>query len=123
MSFLKPIAAAASIAVAAFAYTGPAQANANDAIIAGTAGFAVGTLFGHATAYPPPPPRYGYYAPPRAVYVEPGVRYAPRRTVVTYGRPAPGTQAWYAYCSDKYRSFDPRSGTFIGRDGSRHTCR
>lgn len=38
---------------------------------------------------------------------------------------APGPAAdpnWIAYCSAKYRSFDPRTGTFLGYDGLRHPC-
>ncbi|WP_375461468.1 BA14K family protein [uncultured Enterovirga sp.] len=27
-----------------------------------------------------------------------------------------------AYCSQKYRSFDPASGTYLGYDGVRHLC-
>jgi hypothetical protein len=104
---MKPIAAAASLALAAVAFTGQAQANANDAIIAGAAGFAVGTLFGHAAAQP-------RYVAPRPVYVAP----AP----VVYG-PAPWTPRWYSYCSAKYGSFDPRSGTYAGVDGVRYMCR
>ncbi len=116
MPFTKTIAAAASIAVAAFAFTPSAQAGSEDAIIAGAAGFAVGTLFGNATARP-------HYVAPRAYYA-PRARYAPRPVYaapVTY-RPAPWTPAWYAYCAEKYRSFDPRSGTFMGYDGHRHMC-
>lgn len=29
---------------------------------------------------------------------------------------------WIAYCSSKYRSFDPSSGTYLGYDGNRYTC-
>jgi len=29
---------------------------------------------------------------------------------------------WIAYCARKYRSFDPRSGTYLGRDGLRRYC-
>ena len=29
---------------------------------------------------------------------------------------------WIAYCARKYRSFDPASGTYLGRDGDRHYC-
>lgn len=38
---------------------------------------------------------------------------------------APGPAAdpnWIAYCSAKYRSFDPRTGTYLGYDGLRHPC-
>jgi hypothetical protein len=27
-----------------------------------------------------------------------------------------------AYCAQRYRSYDPRSGTFLGYDGARHPC-
>lgn len=27
-----------------------------------------------------------------------------------------------SYCAQRYRSFDPRSGTFMGYDGRRHPC-
>jgi opacity protein-like surface antigen len=26
------------------------------------------------------------------------------------------------YCASRYRSYDPRSGTFLGYDGQRHPC-
>ncbi len=34
----------------------------------------------------------------------------------------PWTQAWLNYCSSKFRSFDPRTGTYKGYDGLRHFC-
>ena len=27
-----------------------------------------------------------------------------------------------AYCSQRYRSYDPASGTYLGYDGNRHPC-
>jgi hypothetical protein len=36
---------------------------------------------------------------------------------------APGTEGYLRYCSAKYRSFDPGTGTFMGNDGQRHYCR
>ena len=71
MSFLKTIAAFTALSMGTLTYSAPAQANANDAIIAGAAGFAVGTLFGSAAARP------RYYAP-RAVYVAPRPVYLRR---------------------------------------------
>lgn len=62
-------------------------------------GLAVGAMIGAAAAAPPPPPA-GYYAP----------------------APAYGGGDWLAYCSSKYRSFDPASGTYLGYDGYRHPC-
>ena len=118
MRLNKSAAAAAAFAVAtlslgSFSAT-PAQANANDAIIAGAAGFAVGTLFGNATARP-------RYVPPQAVYVAPPPVYVAPVAPVYYA-PAPWTPEWYSYCARKYRSFDPRSGTYLGYDGYRHLC-
>jgi hypothetical protein len=36
---------------------------------------------------------------------------------------APWSPAWYDYCSSRYRSFDPRTGYFLGYDGQYHFCR
>jgi hypothetical protein len=63
-------------------------------------GLALGAALGAAAAAPPPPP-------PPAAYYEPDY--------------AEGDD-WLAYCSSKYRSFDPRSGTYLGYDGLRHPC-
>ena len=61
-------------------------------------GLALGAILGAAASAPPPPPPV-YYGP----------TYAADRD-------------WLAYCSSKYRSFDPRSGTYLGYDGLRHPC-
>ncbi len=34
----------------------------------------------------------------------------------------PWTPAWYSYCRSKFRSFNAKSGTFLGFDGKRHFC-
>ncbi|MEP9365989.1 BA14K family protein [Xanthobacter sp. VNH20] len=34
--------------------------------------------------------------------------------------PPPGN--WAAYCAQRYRSFDPATGTYLGYDGLRHPC-
>jgi hypothetical protein len=64
-------------------------------------------------------PGYGY---------SPGYRYAP-----AYGY-APDYDQGYvvespygggdavAYCQQRFRSYDPRSGTYLGFDGVRHSC-
>ncbi|WP_244635957.1 BA14K family protein [Chthonobacter albigriseus] len=36
---------------------------------------------------------------------------------------APFSAGYMSYCSSRYRSFDPRTGTFMGYDGQRHFCR
>jgi hypothetical protein len=84
------------------------------------AGFVAGAIIGGALAAP----YYGgygpyYYAPPPPVY------YGPPAAV--YGGPAPGYGApvagdAVAYCSQRYRSYDPASGTFLGYAGLRHPC-
>ncbi len=115
MRLTRLTAAAAAMATAMLAGNTPAQAGNTDAIVAGALGFGVGTLFGNATARPRYYPGPVYVAPPPPpVYVQP----AP-----VYYELEPWTPDWYAYCGSKYRSFDARSGTFIGHDGYRRMCR
>lgn len=53
-----------------------------------------------------------------------GPRYYPEpRPQPYYGRPEPWTPAWYAYCSAKYRSFDPNTGYFLSYSGTYKFCR
>jgi BA14K-like protein len=67
-------------------------------------GFAAGALLGSALAGP------NYY-----YYDEPGYYEGPD----VYAGPGPGAEA---YCAQRYRSYDPGSGTFLGYDGMRHPC-
>lgn len=70
-----------------------------DAVAAGVAGLAVGALVGSALTANSQP----YYAPaPAPVYAG---------------------NDWHAYCASKYRSYDVRTGTFMGYDGIRRPCR
>ncbi|MBZ9853381.1 BA14K family protein [Mesorhizobium sp. CA13] len=98
-----------------------------DAVAAGVLGLAAGALIGGALANQQPPPR-DYYdddyydrdvrirpAPVRRYYAEPQVVYADRYA-------EPWTRGWYDYCSDRYRTFNPRTGTFTGNDGEQHFC-
>ncbi|WP_019171333.1 BA14K family protein [Pseudaminobacter salicylatoxidans] len=99
-----------------------------DIVAAGVLGLAVGALAAGA-ANAASQPRYyepvdPYYAPDY-VYAEPRYRYVRRPTPVyvdRYGALEPWTPEWYRYCSDRYRSFNPRSGTFTGYDGLQHFC-
>lgn len=65
------------------------------------AGFAAGALLGGALASRPyyGPGYYGGYA----------------------AAPGPGPDA-VAYCSQRFKSYDPASGTYLGYDGRRHAC-
>jgi hypothetical protein len=80
----------------------------------------------------------------QAAIQEPGAFafYYPNNDVLNGGRPTPaagmdakmplvfgsnpyvamGSNAGGASCGERYRSYDPSSGTFLGFDGRRHTC-
>ena len=62
-------------------------------------GVVAGAIVGGALANPYGP---GYYPPP-----------------VAYG-PPPGDAI--AYCTQRFKSYDPSSGTYLGYDGGRHPC-
>lgn len=64
------------------------------------------------------PPRKGawYFTAP----LPPGVNYlVPMGDENCFQRPAPWTQAWYDYCSARWDSFDPNTGTIVTPDGVR----
>jgi hypothetical protein len=49
--------------------------------------------------------------------------------VITYddavrggGLAEPWSEAWFDYCRGKFRSFDSKTGTYLGYDGHRHFC-
>ena len=104
------------------------------------AGLAVGALLGSALSAPPSHRQYidepPVYGDPQPVYDDEDVGYIPappvyRRTVIVrqsgYYPEQPRTlrpwsRAWMRYCSQRYRSFDPGTGTFIGNDGDEHFC-
>ncbi|MBO0126171.1 BA14K family protein [Agrobacterium sp. OT33] len=82
-------------------------------------------------------PDYRYYQPqPQPVYrpasvYRPAPVYRPQpvydsRPVygqrATYRTIEPWTNAWYDYCSQRYRSFNTRTGTYTDYDGQRHFC-
>ena len=84
------------------------------------AGFVAGAVIGSALASP----YYGYDP-----YYYPGPYVAPPGLVV-YGAPgpayavpvAPVAEDAGAYCMQRFKSYDPRSGTYLGYDGARHLC-
>jgi hypothetical protein len=87
------------------------------------AGFAAGALLGGALLgpryYAPGPYYYGpgpYYAEPEPYYADPGYA-APGPYSAD---PAGGDPV--AYCMQRFKSYDPRSGTYLGFDGYRHPC-
>jgi hypothetical protein len=51
-----------------------------------------------------------------------GGAIASREAAPAYPVAPPADPSWLAYCSQRYRSFDPVSGTYLGYDGQRHVC-
>ncbi|CAN7608240.1 BA14K family protein [Agrobacterium tumefaciens] len=117
------------------------------AILGGVLGLAAGVAVGSAMSRPAPAyeervyvdepsyideePDYRYYrAAPQPVYrPAPVYRAQPvydSRPVYnqrrTYRTIEPWTNAWYDYCSQRYRSFNTRTGTYTDYDGQRHFC-
>ncbi|CAN7340020.1 BA14K family protein [Phyllobacterium sp. LjRoot231] len=91
-----------------------------DAWAAGAIGLAAGALLGGALAQPREPDVIyrdyddGYDQRPVRVYREVAPRY--------YGAAQPWSPGWYRYCANRYRSFDPETGTFRGYDGREYFC-
>lgn len=116
----------------------------NNDVAIGAAGLAAGVLLGTAIASQPryvePAPIYvepgpvyverdPIYVEPapvyrERVYVRPAPEYYPERpvTVVRDGGLRPWSSAWYQYCAQRYRSFNAKTGTYVGYDGQRHFC-
>lgn len=104
-------------------------------LAAGVLGLAAGALVGSALAQQPQPvyrePAYrhphNFVRPsPDRHYFPPAPHYVTVTETVTY-EPVyatfePWTPEWYRYCENRYRSFDPATGTFLGYDGIRHFC-
>ena len=82
-------------------------------------GFVAGALIGGALLGATQP--YGYY---RQGGYDPGYGYAPdydQDDVVVAPAPYAGGGA-VAYCQQRFRSYDPGTGTYLGFDGLRHPC-
>ncbi|MCO5157960.1 MAG: BA14K family protein [Aquamicrobium sp.] len=102
--------------------------DAADLIAAGLIGLAAGAIIAGIASRPPPAPREPAWRHPQAyprpspdrVYFPP----VPPRGMSTgaAGLYQPWSPAWYAWCGERYRSFDARAGTFIGYDGVRRFC-
>jgi hypothetical protein len=130
----KPVAATLALAVSALAFANPAEAghrfrhHHNDLAV-GAIGFAAGAILGGALASPRYSAPYYYeqapvYVAPSPVYVAPEPVYVAPRVYpgpVYYSR-EPWSEGWYSYCGQRYRSFDLRTGYFMGYDGRAHFC-
>ena len=126
MRLTKPIAATLALAIGATTLIGTAEArhrhhhNGAGIAAAGIFGLAAGALVGSALAQPryydyyEPAPVYVAPPPPPVVYSEPAPVY--------YSQMRPWTPGWYDYCGQRYQSFNPRTGYFLGYDGNYHFC-
>jgi BA14K-like protein len=122
MRFTKPLAAALALSIAAASLVGTAEArhrhnNGGAIAVAGIFGLAAGALIGSALSQP----QYRYYEP-APVYAPPPPPIVYQPAPVYYARPQPWTPEWYSYCSQRYGSFDGRTGYFLGYDGNYHFC-
>jgi hypothetical protein len=61
---------------------------------------------------------YGYYGSP--YYTDDSYGYYDDSAVAA--GPPVGDDDAVAYCTQRYRSYDPASGTYLGNDGQRHPC-
>jgi hypothetical protein len=92
-------------------------------------GFVAGAIIGGALAAPYyyGPGYYGgpYYYGAGPYYPAPAYGPAPGYgpAPAYYGGPAPGPGGdATAYCAQRFHSYDPRTGTYLGNDGARHPC-
>jgi hypothetical protein len=76
-------------------------------ILGGVIGGVIGGMIARPQPYYYPPPPPVYYQPPPVYYPQPGY-YAPPDAI--------------AYCSQRFRSYDPRIGAYMGYDGQWHRC-
>jgi hypothetical protein len=106
--------------------------------IVGSALAASGPWYGYDYDYAPgyysssDPGYYGYsYDPGYSYAPAPGYSYGPAPGNYNYGYSySPGYNSYgyspgqrdAAYCTQRYRSYDPSSGTYLGYDGIRHPC-
>lgn len=100
------------------------QSSGDEWLAAGILGLAAGVVIAGVASQPAPaepiyrrprPSPDRDYFPPAPVY------YDEEEEWVDAGY-EPWTRGWYRYCSDRYRSFDPGTGTYMGYDGVRRFC-
>jgi len=87
--------------------------NVGAAVAAGVIGLAAGAILLGATSQP------RYAAPPPVNYYPPAPY--PGRVNGAAGY-QPWSPAWYQYCSSKYRSFNPSTGTYTTYRGVQRFC-
>ncbi|WP_019221429.1 BA14K family protein [Bartonella senegalensis] len=108
--------------------------NSGDALAAGIIGLAAGTILSNVLKKSEQPKiiyqtmpqsRVVYQEVPQGVYQQVPqnqVIYEVQSTATYQPLQQPWTDAWLQYCKKKYRSFNPKTGTFRGYDGLEHFC-
>lgn len=71
---------------------------------------------------PPPPRRRVVVEEEEPVFVERRRRVVVEEPEVVYRRPARRMSEADAYCAQRFRSYDPRTGTYVGFDGVERAC-
>ena len=113
----------AVVAATALAAASPAEARWRGGGWRGGAalgGFAAGALIGGALASRPYYGGYGYGYGGGPYYGS--YAYGGGPVVVDEGYAEAATGGDDQYCLQRYKSYDPGSGTFLGYDGLRHPC-
>ncbi len=70
-------------------------------------------------------PRYGYYRRDRGSAAAAGAIGLATGAIIggaIASQQAQAAQSQHSYCAQRFRSYDPRSGTYLGYDGLRHPC-
>jgi BA14K-like protein len=89
------------------------------AIVGGALAAATSPFWGYGPyAYDYGPYAYGYGP---GVYAAPTYSYEYSPGYSSYGLAAPAGGG-VAYCEQRFRSYDPATGTYLGYDGIRHSC-
>ena len=88
--------------------------NLGAAVAAGIIGLAAGAILLGATSQP------SYAGPPAQPHYPPPPYPGPAAGPVGF---QPWSPAWYRYCSQKYRSFNPATGTYMTYRGVERFCR
>lgn len=99
-------------------------------IAAGILGLAVGAIAAGIVAGGRPPADPASVNPYRQPRPQPDRDYFPpapgnaryHGAHQSIGGMEPWTREWYRYCTRRYRSFDPSTGTYIGRSGEERFC-
>jgi BA14K-like protein len=85
-------------------------------------GIIAGGIIGGAIAATQPYGYYGYGGYDPGYAYGPGYGYGPGYAAAPYAGASPYAGDEVAYCQQRFRSYDPRSGTYLGYDGLRHPC-